>query len=193
MNGQIETTKNPKIFYEESEDEEIDDDDLLDIDMNDFDKFRESADEITDINVLMTLMDRSIRKQMTREKNMQYISKRIKQIVIKSMGKDMKKMEEKSKKKIVRGGINNVFSINNALCTLLKYPEGSKKSWTQVTADIWKYISDNNLKDPDNKKMIIPDEALKKCLGIKKSSIIMLDLPSYLSNMFKNKEDNLKE
>ncbi len=106
------------------------------------------------------------------------------------MGKDMKecqkKAEEKSKKKIVRGGINNVFNINNTLCNLLKYPKGSKKSWTQVTADIWKYISDNNLKDPNNKKMIIPDEALKKCLGIKKSSIIMLDLPSYLSNMFKN-------
>lgn len=149
---------------------------------NDLVNFKEKVDKMTDVNVLFSLIDQGIKQQIIREKNMQYVSKRIKTLITKNMNKDIK---ESQPKKIVRGGINTVFSISNALCTLLNYPKGSKKSWTQITADIWKYISDNNLKDPDNKTMIIPDEPLKKCLGIKKTSIKMLDLPSYLSNLCK--------
>lgn len=184
------------LAYEESDEElDIEDSALLDIDTSDFDKFKEMADKETDVNNLMVLMDRSIKKQIIREKNMQYVSKRIKQIVIKNMGKDLKecqkKTEEKTKKKTVRGGINNLYNINNSLCNLLKYPKGSKKSWTQVTADLWKYISENKLQDPDQKKMVNPNDEMKKCFGIKKNSINMMDMPSYLSNMFKNRNDKV--
>lgn len=169
----------------------------LNIDMSDFDKFREIIDGTEDLGSLMGFLDRSLKKQITREKNMQYVSKRIKLLVIKTIGKDMKecqkKTTEKTQKKVVKGGINNIYNINNSLCNLLKYPKGSKKSWTQVTKDICKYIDENNLKDPEQKKMIIPNEDLKKCLNIKKTSINMLDLPSYLSSIFKNTKSTEEE
>jgi DNA topoisomerase-1 len=52
----------------------------------------------------------------------------------------------------------------------------------EVTKRIWAYIKDNNLQDPKNKKMIIPDKVLQPILG--KEPVHMLKLAGALSRHF---------
>lgn len=37
-----------------------------------------------------------------------------------------------------------------------------KETKTNVVKGVWKYIHDNNLQDPTNKKIVINDDAMKK-------------------------------
>jgi DNA topoisomerase-1 len=53
----------------------------------------------------------------------------------------------------------------------------------EVTKRIWAYIKENNLQDPENKKMIVPDKVLEPILG--KQPVHMLKLASALSRHFK--------
>ncbi|CAN6449682.1 unnamed protein product [Victoria cruziana] len=59
-------------------------------------------------------------------------------------------------------GINKPRPISPALQELVGVPEIPR---TQALKQIWAYIKENNLQDPDNKKIIVCDEKLKKILG----------------------------
>ena len=51
---------------------------------------------------------------------------------------------------------------------------------TQVTKEIWAYIKSNNLQDPNNKRLIVPDKALAKVFG-SSEPIDMFKMTSVLS------------
>jgi hypothetical protein len=191
------------------DDEEIEENTIeLDLSNPDFDNFRSLIDACEDYEKLINALNISIKDQAIRERNIQYISRRLKNLVSKIVVKEVKdcQKKDKPKKNNVKGGINNLFSITPRLCKLLGYPKGTKKAWTIVTRDVWKYIRDNGLRDPDNSAMVIPNEELKKCLGIKKDIIRQLDVTSYigaaikggiksdtmLSNLDSNPDDDLE-
>jgi hypothetical protein len=167
----------------------------LDLSNPDFDNFRTLIDACEDYEKLINALNISIKDQAIRERNIQYISRRLKNLVSKIVVKEVKdcQKKDKPKKKNVKGGINDLFSISSSLCKLLGYPKGTKKAWTTVTRDVWKYIRDNGLKDPDNSAMVIPNKELKKCLGIKKDIIRQLDVTSYIGAAIKGgkKSDTL--
>jgi hypothetical protein len=161
----------------------------LDLEIPDFEKFRSIIDSCDDYEKLINVLNLSIKEQAIRERNIQYISRRLKTLVNKIVAKEVKECEKKEKiktKKNVKGGINECYSLSSVLCKLLGYPKNSKKPWTTVTKDVWKYINENGLKDPDNTSMIIPDKAFRKCFDIKKDIIRQLDVSSYIGAVIRD-------
>lgn len=179
------------------EDDKETEENIIELDLSDpdLDNFRYLIDSCEDFEKLINALNISIKEQAIRERNIQYISRRIKNLVTKMTNKEIKECEKKDKpkKKNVKGGINEMFTISASLCKLLDYPKGAKKPWTTVTRDVWNYISENGLKDPDNNAMIIPNKELKKCLNIKKEKIRHLDVTSYLSPLLKGNKNKKKE
>lgn len=62
-------------------------------------------------------------------------------------------------------GFQLPVSLSNNLCDFLEIEHNSKLPRTEVTKSIIKYISDNQLFNPDKKTQIIPNEKLLKLLG----------------------------
>jgi len=71
------------------------------------------------------------------------------------------KNTKKKKKNNNLSGFAIPTKISNKLATFLNIDENIKISRTHVTSLICKYIKENNLQNPENKKIIIPDERLK--------------------------------
>ena len=53
-------------------------------------------------------------------------------------------------------------SVSDELADFMKIEKGSDVARTTVTARIVAYIKDNELEKPDNRRIILPDECLKK-------------------------------
>lgn len=62
-------------------------------------------------------------------------------------------------------GFQLPVSLSNSLCDFLEIEHNSKLPRTEVTRSIIKYISDNQLFNPNKKTQIIPNEKLLKLLG----------------------------
>lgn len=63
-----------------------------------------------------------------------------------------------TKKRVLRG-ITKPHPVSSEMQALVRVPEIAR---TQAMKVIWTYIKENNLQDPENKKIIICDEKLKK-------------------------------
>jgi chromatin remodeling complex protein RSC6 len=75
------------------------------------------------------------------------------------------KKETKQKKPRKKSGFALPVTISDELCDFMGCEKGSKRARTQVTQFLMTYISENNLKNPENKKFLIPDERLQRLLG----------------------------
>lgn len=62
-------------------------------------------------------------------------------------------------------GFQLPVSLSNDLCDFLEIDHNSKMPRTEVTKRLIKYISDNQLINPEKKTQIIPDEKLLKLIG----------------------------
>lgn len=87
----------------------------------------------------------------------------------KSVNKEMKVLDREAKKNRMRGnkkpsGFAVPSNISPELCSFMNKPEGSQAARTEVTRFIIQYIRDNNLQNPNNKREIQPDNALKSLL-----------------------------
>lgn len=80
----------------------------------------------------------------------------------KDLLKKSNKNNKKKKKKNSLSGFAVPTKITNELAEFLNLDKDIEISRTDVTSLICKYIKDNNLQNPDNKKIILPDEKLKK-------------------------------
>lgn len=179
------------------EDDKETEENIIELDLSDpdLDNFRSLIDSCEDFEKLVNALNISIKEQAIRERNIQYISRRIKNLVNKMVIKEVKECDKKDKpkKKNVKGGINDLYNVSAPLCRLLGYPKGAKKAWTTVTKDVWNYITEKGLKDPDNNAMIIPNNELKKCLNIKKDTIRQLDVSSYVGPLLKGNKNKEPE
>lgn len=84
--------------------------------------------------------------------------------------RDMKK--NKKTRQANKGNVNKKPSgfaqsapVKDELCEFLGLEPGSSIARTEVTQKVIKYVKDNNLEEPNNKRYIIPDDALEKIVG----------------------------
>jgi len=88
---------------------------------------------------------------------------------VKNERKKLRKEATKSKHHGNRkpSGFAKPTKISEELCKFMLKDEGTEVARTEVTQFIIKYISENKLQNPENRKIIVPDEPLSELLGIK--------------------------
>ena len=102
------------------------------------------------------------------------------QVVLKQVGKDydkLKKVVDKIQKKRENArkspsGFAKPNKISDELCDFIGVPHGTEKSRTDITRFINTYVKEHNLNKPDNKRIILPDEKLKKILNVKEGDVV---------------------
>lgn len=97
------------------------------------------------------------------------------QVVLKQVAKDYEKVKkivdkmqmkrEKSRKS--PSGFAKPNKISDELCDFIGVPHGTEKSRTDITRYINNYVKEHNLNKPTNRRIILPDEKLKKILNVK--------------------------
>ncbi|KAF3324024.1 Upstream activation factor subunit spp27 [Carex littledalei] len=80
-------------------------------------------------------------------------------------------------------GIMKPTPITPELQVIVGVPEISR---TQALKHVWAYIKEHELQDPNNKKIILCDEKLKKIFG--KDQVGLLEVTKLLNPHFKKKE-----
>jgi hypothetical protein len=118
------------------------------------------------------------------------------QAALKVLSKEYEKMKKtvsKSERKRANARTNpNGFAkpalITDALCDFLSVPKGTEMSRTDVTRKINAYIKEHNLNKPENKRIILPDEKLRKILNVKPTEeVSFFSLQRFLSPLFVKK------
>ena len=132
-----------------------------------------------------TELDKLLDMYSVLETHMKDIKAQIK-LVQKENAKNKKILnKEKARKEKARkspSGFAKPTKISNEMCDFMKIPRGSEKSRTDVTRSINQYIKTNNLNNPTNKRLIIPDATLKKLLSLKDSEqISFFHMQKYLT------------
>ena len=106
---------------------------------------------------------------------------------IKNLEKSKKKAD-KPKTPRAPSGFAKPVKISNELCIFLNKPEGSEIARTDVTKALISYIKDNNLQisEEKSKNKIVPDEKLKKLLGISSSEdeLTFFNIQKYMNKHF---------
>ena len=108
----------------------------------------------------------------------------------KNVKKQMKILQREAKKNRNKGnrkpsGFAVPTLISTELCDFMKRPHGSEVARTEVTQFIIKYIADHELQNPENRKIIRPDESLKQLLGIQEGEeVTYFNLQKYMKHHF---------
>lgn len=72
--------------------------------------------------------------------------------------------------------------LSESLCTFLNLPDGTKLARTEVTRYLNQYIKKNELRDPSDKRIIKPNEALKSLLGVNdEETLTYFNLQKFIS------------
>jgi len=89
-------------------------------------------------------------------------------VLIKKIEKEFNRMAKKTrKKKGNRSGFDKLLDISDNLAEFMGVPAKTQKSRNEVIKFIHNYIKDNELKNQENKKQIIPDKKLESLLESK--------------------------
>ena len=79
---------------------------------------------------------------------------------------DKKRKNKGTGKKKEPSGFAKPSTLSGELCTFLKLPVGTKLARTEVTRYLNQYIKSNDLRDPSDKRIILPNNELKTLLGV---------------------------
>ncbi len=110
--------------------------------------------------------------------------------------KQAKKIAEKHKNRGNRkpSGFARPTKISSELCGFMGKENGSEVARTEVTQFIIKYISEKNLQNPTNRKIIQPDELLTKLLGVKdEEEVTYFNLQKFMNKHFHSKTNIIVE
>ena len=111
----------------------------------------------------------------------------------KKTSRDLKhatKSKKKSKALRKPSGFVKPARISNELATFLNQPPGTELARTEVTKVINAYIRANNLQDPSNGRIILPDPKLSDLLNVKKEDeLTYFNLQRYMSPHFAKQSD----
>ena len=108
----------------------------------------------------------------------------------KNLNKQVEKNKQKGNKK--PSGFAKPTKVSEELCEFLNKDKATEMARTEVTQFIIKYIQDNNLQNPDNKKIINPDNKLKKLLEIKETDELnYFNIQKYMNKHFSNIKESL--
>lgn len=82
-------------------------------------------------------------------------------------------------------GFTKPTKISTELATFLGKEKGTEMARTEVTREINQYIVKHNLQDPKNGRVILPDNKLRKLLGVKKDeTLTYFNLQKYMGGHF---------
>ena len=113
----------------------------------------------------------NIKQQMTGlTKIVRDVEKRINKR-IKTLEKENKKTKNKGNKQ--PSGFANPTPVSKKLCEFMHKPHDTKMARTDVTKYIIQYIKEHKLEDPENAKIIKPDNALTSLFNIKDDSEVL--------------------
>ena len=123
---------------------------------------------------------------------MENIQKELAQLTaeVKTLSKMIRKIKsniddpdgEKSKKRAENNGFNRPQTVSPELSKFLELKKDEQISRSAVTKAINKYATDNNLKHPDNGRVLILDDKLKTILKPPEGTqVTFLNLQKYLS------------
>jgi chromatin remodeling complex protein RSC6 len=90
----------------------------------------------------------------------------------KTINREQKTLRKEASKRKYKGGnkkpsgFATPTKISDELCAFMSEPDGSEVARTEVTRFIIKYIKENELQNPENRRIIVPNEELGKLLGI---------------------------
>mgnify|MGYP006149828993 CR=1 FL=1 len=82
--------------------------------------------------------------------------------IIRKLKKDL--IPESERKPRQPSGFAKPAYLSPELCNFLKVDVGTELARTDVTKQLLNYVKDNNLQNPENKRVIILDDALNKLL-----------------------------
>lgn len=117
---------------------------------------------LTKMVQIMNDMEINIVQQKNAINDMDKKFQKLKKIASSFINNIKKSLEKKPRKP---SGFVLPVQVSDELCDFLAIPRGFKVSRTDVTKHIIKYISDNNLINPEKKTQVVPDEKLLKLLG----------------------------
>lgn len=112
-------------------------------------------------------------------------------VLAKRSERELKQAQKVGKKKRKAGskepsGFTKPAQISSELAAFLGKSEGTEMARTEVTKELQKYILNNKLQDPSNRRNINPDAKLRKLLGMKKSdSLTYFNLQKWMKPHFK--------
>ena len=87
-------------------------------------------------------------------------------------------------------GFAKPTKISSELCIFMDKQDGTEVARTEVTQFIISYIKDNNLQNPDNRKIIKPDTQLKKLLGVEDTDeVTYFNLQKFMNKHFHSKKN----
>lgn len=105
---------------------------------------------------------------------------------IKTVNKKTKKVTNGVKR--APSGFAKPTHLSDEICDFLKIDKGSMLARTEVTRLINQYIKANNLQYAEDRRRIIPDDALQKIIQSKDSDVVTyFNLQSFIKHHFKEK------
>ena len=92
---------------------------------------------------------------------------------------------EKAAERSKNNGFNRLNEVDSALREFLGLAEGEMISRSDATRRVNQYVKDNNLKHPENARVVIPDDKLKALLNPPEDvQVTVLTIQKYLSPHF---------
>ena len=104
--------------------------------------------------------------------------------------KHAKKIAAKHKNRGNRkpSGFARPTKISSELCGFMGKEHGAEVARTEVTQFVIKYISEKGLQNPENRKIIVPDESLTKLLGVnEEDEVTYFNLQKFMNKHFHSK------
>lgn len=112
--------------------------------------------------------------------------------------KEMKNMKKgkknRSSDKSNKGpsGFNKPELVPRALCEFLGLEEGSELKRTDVTKQLYNYIKSNNLQTEDDKRIIEPDDKLRKLFDMGSNDTIQFNtFQKYVAKVYRKDKEEL--
>jgi len=111
----------------------------------------------------------------------------------KTVKRDLKHAKKEALKNKHKGnrkpsGFAKPTKISAQLCQFMAKDEGSEVARTEVTQFVIKYISEHKLQNPDNRKIIQPDQELATLLGTsEEDEVTYFNLQKYMNRHFHKK------
>ena len=103
---------------------------------------------------------------------------------MKQLDKEVKKNKNKGNRQ--PSGFAKPTQISPELCKFMALPEGSEMARTEVTKYIIQYVKDNELQNPNNARLIKPNNELKSLLNIneKDGNLTYFNIQRFMNQHF---------
>jgi chromatin remodeling complex protein RSC6 len=100
----------------------------------------------------------------------------------KEAGKRKRRANSGAKKGETPKGFNKKYQVSDSLCSFLGMDKGSQMTRLEIVGRVRQYANDNNLKDPKNGRVIIPDAKLTKLFNVPKDQqLTIFNIQRYIT------------